>query len=84
LASQGLRRIDASPLEFTRCGDCFVSSAVVFQPRDHMPAPFDALAFGLPGHPLELVALILIVDALAMGALAVLDVLQTRREHHAN
>jgi hypothetical protein len=49
-----------------------------------MPAPFDALAFGLPGHPLELIALILIVDALAMGALAVLDVLQTRREHHAN
>ena len=46
-----------------------------------MPAPFDVLAFSLPGHPLELVALILIVDALAMGALAILDVVQTRRAH---
>ena len=44
-----------------------------------MPAPFAALAFSLPGHPLELVMLILIVDALAMGALAILDVVQTRR-----
>lgn len=49
-----------------------------------MPAPFDFFAFSLPGHPLELVALILIVDALALGALAVLDVVQGRREHHAN
>jgi hypothetical protein len=44
-----------------------------------MPAPFDALASGLPGHPLELIALILIVDALAVAALAVLDLVQARR-----
>ena len=48
-----------------------------------MPAPFDALAFGLPGHPLELIAMVLIVDAVAMGILAVVDVVQTRRERHA-
>lgn len=49
-----------------------------------MPAPFDALAFGLPGHPLELIAVLLIADAVAMGVLAVVDVLQTRRERHAH
>jgi hypothetical protein len=49
-----------------------------------MPAPFDALAFGLPGHPLEWIAAVLIVDAVAVGILAALDVLQTRREHHAH
>lgn len=49
-----------------------------------MPAPFDALAFGLPGHPLELIAVVLIVDAVAMGVLAALDVLQARRERHAH
>jgi len=48
-----------------------------------MPAPFAALDSALLGHPLELVMLILIVDALAMGALAVLDVVQTRRKRHA-
>jgi hypothetical protein len=48
-----------------------------------MPAPFDALAFGLPGHPLELIALVLMADAIAMGVLAVLDVVQTRRERSA-
>jgi hypothetical protein len=31
-----------------------------------------------------LVALILILDALAMGALAVVDVVQTRRERHGH
>jgi hypothetical protein len=45
-----------------------------------MPAPFDALAFGPPGHPLELIALLLIADAVAMGVLAVLDLVRTRRE----
>jgi hypothetical protein len=49
-----------------------------------MPAPFDAFAFGLPGHPLELIALILIVDAVAMGVLAALDVARTRHERHAD
>jgi len=48
-----------------------------------MPAPFDALAFGLPGHPLELIALVLFADAVAMGVLAVLDLVQTRRERLA-
>lgn len=49
-----------------------------------MPAPFDALAFGLPGHPRELIAVLLIADAVAMGVLAVVDVLQTRHERHAH
>jgi len=49
-----------------------------------MSAPFDALVLGLPGNPIELISLVLIVDALAMGALAVLDVLQNRRERHAH
>ena len=49
-----------------------------------MSGPFDAVAFGLPGNPLELIALVLVIDAVAMAALAVLDVVQTRRERHAH
>ena len=49
-----------------------------------MPAPFDALPFGLPGNPLELIALVLVVDALVMAGLALADVVQTRRERHGH
>ena len=49
-----------------------------------MPALFDSIAFGLPGNPLELIAVVLIVDALALGALAALDLVQTRRSRHAH
>lgn len=49
-----------------------------------MPALFDSVAFGLPGNPLELISLVLILDALAVAGLALLDVVQTRRSRHAH
>jgi hypothetical protein len=48
-----------------------------------MFAPFDTLPFGLPGHPLELIALVLVADAIGMGVLVALDLVQRRRERHA-
>ena len=48
-----------------------------------MPAPFDALALGLPGNPLELISLLLVVDAIAMAVLAGLDALHKRHQHQA-
>ena len=48
-----------------------------------MFAPFDTLPFGLPGHPLELIALVLVAGAIGMGVLAALDLVQSRRERHA-
>ncbi len=47
-----------------------------------MPAPFDSLAFGLPGSPLELISLVLVIDAVAMAILASLAALHAKRVAH--
>jgi hypothetical protein len=49
--------------------------------KDDISAPFDGLGPGLPGNPLSLLILVLVVDALAVSALALLDFLQAKRQH---
>ncbi|HTO96753.1 MAG TPA: hypothetical protein VMK66_06880 [Myxococcales bacterium] len=49
-----------------------------------MFAPFDTLPFGLPGHPLELIAVVLIADAVGLAVLAAIDLARTRRERQTH
>lgn len=46
--------------------------------------PFEGFSIALPDHPLEVVALVLILDALALLALVVFDTVLRRadRKHH--